>query len=105
MKGTPLGLAILKLLGKDSPVPPKERDYEAMAAALRELDQLLPEGTRPWEVAQIALEFADWLAEDCNHLATEWNYHAEHQKAEKFVYFLKNHYGRHQPDPLEDEDH
>lgn len=82
----------------------KNKDYSAMAAMLRELDNLLPESTRPWEVAQIALEFADYCNETKSY--REWYADAqEYEKVDAFLYFLKNEYGKHQSDPLDDEDH
>lgn len=107
MENNNLGQAMLKLLGNDTPVLPKEKDYGSMMASLRELDNLLPEGTRPWEVAQIALEFTDYIvrAENVTDISQGWMTSPEHEKASIFTRFLKEVYGKHQSEPLDPEDH
>lgn len=85
--------------------PQRDKDYARIVASLREIDSLLPEGSPPWEVAQIALEFADHINIADGHQGFLWRLRVEHEKAEEFVDFLKHVYGKHQSIPLDEEDH
>lgn len=69
---------------------------EEMVSALQRIEKFLPESTRPYEVAQIVLEFADALF-GINTLEPTWfpwRAMSDEEKAETFIVWYRDIYSK-----------